>query len=103
MPYVKRNEQGAIIAVQDTQADSSYQWIEANSLEVTAQAKEALTSTDQEMVRVVEDLIDLLMEKQIFVFTELPEAVQAKLNSRKRLREDINSLAILVKDDDAIF
>jgi len=103
MPYVKRNEQGAIIAVQDTQADSGYQWIEANSLEVTAQAKEALTSTDQEMVRVVEDLIDLLMEKQIFVFTELPEAVQAKLNSRKRLREDINSLAILVKDDDAIF
>ncbi|MDF1584060.1 MAG: hypothetical protein RQ733_01050 [Methyloprofundus sp.] len=102
MPYVKRNEQGAIVAVHDTQIDGSYQWIEASDLKVTAQAKEALTSTDQEMVRVVEDLIDLLIEKQIFVFTELPEAVQAKLNSRKRLREDINLLAILVNDD-AIF
>lgn len=103
MPYVKRNKQGAIVAVHDTPIDDDYQWIEANELEVSAQAKEALTSTDQEMVRVVEDLIDLLMAKQIFVFTELPEAVQAKLNSRKRLREDINSLAILVKDDDALF
>ncbi|MBE0471822.1 MAG: hypothetical protein IBX55_20220 [Methyloprofundus sp.] len=102
MPYVKRNQQGAIVAVHDTQIDDSYQWIEASDLKVTAQAKEALTGTDQEMVRVVEDLIDLLMEKQIFVFTELPEAVQAKLNSRKRLREDINLLAILVNDD-AIF
>jgi len=103
MPYIKCNEQGAIVAIHDAAIDSSYQWIEANELEVTAQAKEALTSTDQEMVRVIEDLIDLLMAKQIFVFTELPAAVQAKLNSRKRLREDISSLAILVKDEDAIF
>lgn len=103
MPYIKRNEQGAIVAIHDTAIDNSYQWIEANELQVTAQAKEALTSTDQEMVRVIEDLIDLLMAKQIFVFTELPEVVQVKLNSRKRLREDINLLASLVKSEDAIF
>jgi hypothetical protein len=43
------------------------------------------------------------MERQIFIFTELPEAVQAKLNARKQLRKDMNSLENLINDDDAIF
>ena len=113
MPYISRNEKGQIIEIHDSPVDAADQWLEASSpdvllflkgIEATDQAKKALTSTDYEMVRVVEDVIDLLMKKQIFIFTELPEAVQAKLNERKQLRQDMNSLENLINDDDeAIF
>lgn len=112
MPYVKRNEKDEIVAIDDKQTDTRDQWIEADNPDVlaffqeekaTGQAKKALTTTDQEMLRVVEDLIDLLMEKQVFIFTELPEAVQTKLNARKKLRKEMNSLEDLIKDDDEIF
>ena len=112
MPYVKRNEKGEIVDIHDAQTEACEQWVEAGNPEVLSflqgvetkgQAKKALTTTDQEMVRVVEDLIDLLMEKQVFIFTELPEAVQSKLNARKKLRKEMNSLEDLIKDDDEIF
>lgn len=112
MPYVSRNEKGEIIELHNSPGEESEQWIEASSpevldflkrIETTEQAKKALTSTDNEMVRVVEDLIDMLMERQIFIFTELPEPVQAKLNARKQLRKNMNSLENLINDDDTIF
>ncbi len=76
---------------------------ENNSNDEKDKALDALNSTDSEMLRIVEDLIDVLMEKQIFVFTELPEAVQAKINARKQLRKDMGSLDGLINDDDSIF
>lgn len=109
MPYISRNEKGEIIAIHDSPVKEDTQWLESSDSEVVSflqriqDAKQALTSTDNEMVRVVEDLIDLLMERQIFIFTELPEPVQAKLNARKQLRQDMNSLEGLINEDDAIF
>ena len=112
MPYVKRDEKGKIIELYDTPQAEDESWLEINHPEIVAflntirtaeHAKQTLTNTDTEMVRVVEDLIDLLMERQIFSFTELPEPVQIKLNARKQLREDMGTLEGLIIDDDAIF
>ncbi|MCK5120781.1 MAG: hypothetical protein KAQ91_02300 [Methylococcales bacterium] len=112
MTYVRRNKKGEIVEIHKTQEKESDQWIEPadpevlaflQGVETTAQAKKALTITDHEMVRVIEDLIDLLMDKQVFIFTELPEAVQSKLNARRKLRKDINSLEDLIKEDDEFF
>ena len=112
MPYIIRNEKGEIVELHNSPDNGEGNWIEPGNPEVidfikrigtTDQAKLALTSTDYEMVRVVEDLIDILMERQIFIFTELPEPVQAKLNARKRLREDMNTLENLINEDDTIF
>lgn len=112
MPYVKRDEKGKVIELYDTPKAEDEEWLEINSPEIvtfiktikTAEdARQSLTDTDTEMVRVVEDLIDLLMERQIFTYTELPEAVQIKLNARKQLRADMGSLEGLISDDDAIF
>ncbi len=70
----------------------------------TESALKALSQSDADMVRVVEDLIDLLIEHQVFIFTDLPEPVQKKLNSRKRLRYQMNSLQNLVdENEDKIF
>jgi len=112
MPYIERNSKGEIIGMFQTQDNDKYQWLEVThpeildyvaEIEKTTQARQALTTTDTEMVRVVEDLIDLLMEKQIFVFTELPVSVQEKLNLRKQLRKNLNTLESPINEDDAIF
>jgi len=112
MPYINRNEKGTIVELNNSSTKSAGQWVEADDPEVleflkniqSGQAKDALTNSDHEMVRVVEDLIDVLMKKQIFIYTELPEAVQLKLNERRQLRKDINSLEGLIdEDEDTIF
>ena len=113
MPYITRNKKGEIVAMHQNKGNDDRQWEEASNPEVIAfignmetshEAKRALTGSDNEMARVIEDLIDLLMEKQIFVYTELPEAVQAKLNARKQLRQDMSSLGNLInEEDDNIF
>ncbi len=113
MPYITRNKEGKIVAIHQNKSDDGRLWEEAShpdvmaftgNMETSLKAKQALTGSDHEMVRVIEDLIDLLMEKQIFVYTELPEAVQAKLNERKQLRQDMSSLENLInEDDDNIF
>lgn len=49
-------------------------------------SQDLLYSSDQEMMRVLEDLIDLLAEKRLIQFTELPLAAQKKILSRKWVR-----------------
>jgi len=111
MPYVNRNERGDVIQLLDMPNKESCEWLEVNHADVIEflrqppqanELKKSLSSSDSDMVRVVEDLVDLLMEKQVFVFTELPEAVQDKLNRRKKLRHDVNALSNLIGDDDNI-
>lgn len=113
MPYVTRNENGEVVAIHHNKGEGNGQWEDITATGVIDflkqtdtppdQAKLALTGSDNEMVRVIEDLVDLLMEKQIFVYTELPAVVQAKLDARKQLRKDMNSLGDLINDNDAIF
>ncbi len=112
MPYVIRNNNGEIVTLHQSQNDANAQWLEEDNPEINAfikntatpnKVKQALTGSDNEMARVIEDLVDLLMQKQIFVYTELPEAVQAKLNIRKQLRQDISTLENLIDQDEAIF
>lgn len=55
--------------------------------------------SDQALIRVVEDLIDTLIRKELLHFTDLPEAAQAKLLERRSLRRSVNALSLL-KDDD---
>lgn len=53
--------------------------------------KTTMTKMDLEMVRVTEDIIDILIQKEIMLFTDLPEAVQNKLMFKRFLRESLNS------------
>lgn len=112
MPYVTRNKSGEVIDLQPSRQNSEDEWIDADSPEIItflkstnphSKVKHALSVSDYEMLRVVEDLIDLLIEKQVFVYTELPTAVQEKLHSRKQLRKNMQSLSNLVPEDDTVF
>jgi hypothetical protein len=53
-----------------------------------AQQKEQWVQSDLALARVVEDLIDVLIEKGVFMFTDLPEGAQKKLLERRGLRKE---------------
>ena len=53
--------------------------------------KAAVAATDNDFVRVSEDLIDTLIEKEVIALSDLPEAAQTKYNNRKTLRDQIPS------------
>ena len=62
-----------------------------------------LDASDLEMVRITEDLIDLLIGRNIINFTDFPGMAQAKLINRRALRSNISALTNLVGDEENIF
>lgn len=111
MPYVQRNEQGQVTRLLDSPSNDAGEWLELEHSDVaaflqqseqTSELKKSLHTSDVEMARVLEDVIDLLMDKQVFLFTELPEVVQGKLNKRKKLRQEVNDLSDLITEEDSI-
>jgi len=57
---------------------------------------------DAAFVRVLEDLIDTLIEKGALRLTDLPVAAQDKLAERKGLRQRLNDALNLLDDDEHI-
>ncbi|EIC30281.1 MULTISPECIES: hypothetical protein [Methylomicrobium] len=112
MPYISRNGAGEIIGLHHSPPEAEAEWLDGDDAQIqqfllscapTEQTRRSLSDSDSDMIRVIEDLIELLIAKNVFTFTELPEAVQRKLGSRRRLREDLGMLANLVDKDDRIF
>lgn len=108
--YIKRDASGKITGVSETQSDGfpeaaderseeflGYVKCEACKATVTASA---LETTDTELVRVLEDVIDLLTQKGLIQFTDLPKAAQLKLLNRQTLRQNYRSLNLLDDEDE---
>ena len=62
----------------------------------------ALASSDLDMNRVLEDLITVLIDKQIIVLTDLPPQAQQKLAQRYELRSKLSDLGGIVADMDEV-
>lgn len=67
-----------------------------------AVALDKLAESDQALIRVVEDLVDTLIAKDLLRFTDLPVAAQAKLLDRRSLRHSVNALNLLQDDDQQV-
>ncbi len=104
MPFIKRNDHGNICALAKEQIDTTYEYILPSMPELQEYASQelatikhasplsALVDSDKAIARVTEDLIHLLIEKHVILFTELPQAVQQKLLDREKLRaEHVNT------------
>ncbi len=61
---------------------------------------QALKNSDADLARVTEDLISLLVQKGIILFTELPEAVQVKLLDREKLREKLGPVNVSILSEE---
>jgi hypothetical protein len=105
MPYVIRNPAGAIIGLADTAQNSGDEELALDHPEVQSfleMAKEQLLSSDSETIRVIEDLVDALIQKKLILLTDLPLAAQQKLNERQRIRSELNVLENLVVEEEDI-
>jgi hypothetical protein len=105
MLYVERAEDGKIIALHSSpEPDAGEQKtkIDEEILDflhttVSADSRKLLLSlSDMGIIRLLEDLIELLIQKNIILFTELPQQAQQKITERKRLRETIISESLMV-------
>ncbi|WP_093447789.1 hypothetical protein [Thiomicrospira sp. ALE5] len=60
---------------------------------------QALQDSDLEMIRVLDDLIELMIDKGVIQFTELPEQAQRKLLKRTQLRQGRRNLDLLEDEE----
>ena len=107
MLFVERDQTGKIIAVRK---DADRPGMEHKSIvdveilqflgygEKDNSVFQILEAMDAGVVRVLEDLIDLLVRKNIIMFTEFPEEAQRKLSIRRQIRENIGKESIIVED-----
>ncbi len=111
MPYVQRNKAGQITAVSAEKTAKFAEWLELDAPELkeyllnfagaahTPEVANALEESDQALIRVVDDLVNVLVEHNLMRFTDLPEAAQKKLLERRSLRESLTALKLLGDDD----
>lgn len=103
--YVNRDSQGQISQVSRTANEQCQEFVSPESAElqrfINAETHEAalLRQSDMEFVRVLEDVINLLMDRGIIRFTDLPEKAQAKLLDRQSLRKRVNDVGLISDED----
>ena len=94
MPFVKRDAEGKIVAAFREPVENGLEEGPpddpglAGFLDEIHADGEDWVESDLAMARVLEDLIDLLMEKGVIQFTDLPSAAQRKLLDRTGLRRE---------------
>ncbi len=105
MPYIARNAEGRIVAAGNAPLDGQCEQLAADSpelrvfIEDLAGENNIFESSDRKMIRAIEDVIDLLIAKNIICITDLPTAVQDKLLERRSLRHSLNALNLIGEDD----
>lgn len=104
--YVRRDEAGQIVSLSRAARIDHSEVRPSDHPEVTAFAqsllphKAALLESDLALIRALEDLIDVLIHKDVLRLTDLPESVQTKLTARRQLRGSLRSLRLLGDESD---
>ena len=107
MLYVERDDNGNIIGLHrspDPKADEQKSIMDEEILAFlnknvdTDPWVQLLSLSDIGIIRILEDLIDLLIRKNVILFTDLPEEAQSKIRERKKVRERIAPQDFMVDD-----
>ena len=87
MPYVRRDAQGALVSLHRDAEAGAHEWLDDDDAAVQAfvgrTQSDGFEQLDADFIRVLEDLIDALIRRQVINITDLPGAAQQKLFSRK--------------------
>lgn len=106
--YVRRDEQGAVQSLSLVQDDWHAEALstQSDALKDFSQRIAALSNpmqaSDLGLARVLEDLIDLLVDKQLLRYTDLPQEACSKLQARRQMRGSIRSLKLIGDEDGLI-
>lgn len=108
MIYVQHDAQGQLLRVEmepfagmttvlPTMDEQVQAWLAREELRVRLGR---LKDSDLELVRVLEDLVSVLVERGGIRYTDLPEAAQRKLQARAEARSGLGCLSGLLGDED---
>ncbi len=109
MPYARRDADGRVVALALEPESGDEELLDAGHPDVIAflrggaastSQKARLSAIDLDLVRVIEDLIDILVQRRVLMFTDLPPAAQRKLLERRQLREQSLSGSPVAGDTD---
>lgn len=120
MPFIRREATGEITALFREQSAEARDYLPPSHPDILAfigamtpgtgetavpETRLHMVTSDLEMIRVYEDLVDILISKHVVVLTDFPQAAQEKLMRRKRLRSSFSSLteALAGEEDEGIF
>lgn len=109
MVYVQRDAAGRLLRVEHEPFEGMTEnlAVESDELQTWLAAKEevkarldSLKQSDLELVRVLEDVVSVLVERGVIRYTDLPEATRQKLDQRAIARAEIEGLSGLLGDDE---
>lgn len=107
MPYARRDTQGQVLSLHREASTEAAEFLADDHPDVRAflgqgndAASERFAQLDAGFVRVLEDLIDTLINRNLINITDLPAEAQAKLFSRKSFRERRSSQALKLFGDE---
>ncbi|WP_370258390.1 hypothetical protein [Marinobacter nauticus] len=108
--FIRRNQSGRVVAVSEeplagfVEAPDDDPSVEAflySRADVDADVR--FRASDSSLIRVIEDLVDLLAMKGVIRFTDLPSEAQAKLMERKSMRGQDDHLNLIDNSGDDLF
>ena len=106
MIYVKRDATGQVTAISKEPIEGFELTDESAASEIEemlASSSDSLfQNSDLEFIRVLDDVIDLLISKNLVLFTELPEVVQEKYTQRTQMRERRRDSLNLLEDEEIL-
>lgn len=110
MPFVHRDEHGHIQAVYEEYLEGTEEvepgdpdlmaFIQRNIPQAGNILNDEWEMSDLALARVLEDLIEVLMEKKVILFTNFPEGAQRKLRERRGLRKELSYIEGLFGGDE---
>lgn len=109
MPFVYRDTDGNIQAVYEQPVEGGEEvaaddpalkaFVQRNV--PTAALQDDMVQSDLALARVMEDLIEILIDKKVIMFTDFPDGAQQKLRARRGLRKEFSYVEdLFVTDDD---
>lgn len=106
--YVRRDAQGHIASVTNSKDSAHAEACELSNPELRGYLRlpsappQQLHESDADLVRVIDDLIETLIQKQLISITDLPLAAQDKLLNRRRLRDALSQQSLLGPDEPSL-
>ena len=102
MPYVQRDAAGQVVAIFAQPGPGHAEPLPAGHPDLAALAGDGsdFARLDADLIRVIEDVVDVLIDRGLLRLTDLPADAQRKLLARKGARERLrNGLNLLGKHD----
>jgi len=110
MAYIFKNAQGSVVAASATDnLGKGWEFVEDNAkgylefLECALAENIPFRESDIQLARVLEDLISMLIERNVIRFTDFHEAAQKRLNDRQSMRKKTQLSRLVDESHNIIF